>query len=606
MDERGYVAQALFTRLSERNFEFCLLGDVRSYPEAIPSDVDLAVHRGDFEQMPRTISQFCRDLGLRLVQLIRYERTACYFVIAWHDDIGRLRYLAPDICSDYCRGGRLLLTAETLLSRRQPAADAVEAPGSFMVPAPDVQFVYFLTKKIDKQELNDVHGEYLSRQWHADPDAALRRMVRFWPELPDSGLIARAAASNRWDDVQAELPGLRSALHRSTRLSIFDVLPEAGRLLRRALQPTGMTIAFAGADGSGKSSAAERAVADLAPAFRRSRVFHLRPRLFGADRAGAATTPYQAPRRRAAASLAKLAFLVADYFVGYALVLRPLATRTGLVVFDRYFHDLIADPRRHRYGASLDIARAAAYMVPAPDVWLVLDAPAHVLQSRKQEVSAEESEEQRRAYLALAARLDDAVVIDASRNLEEVAADVDQAVIAWLERRVERRYGDARSDNPVGARVLQFFCRHEVPLLSRLVRLLFNSDICCRVRSPILMPHPYGIVIHSKTVIGSRVTVMQQVTIGGKSLGENLAPVIERDVYIGAGAKILGAVRIGRGAVVGANAVVTRDVPSYCTVVGANRILHKQSESWSDDEAEAAAEGEPPARAAAEPAGQER
>jgi serine acetyltransferase len=44
-------------------------------------------------------------------------------------------------------------------------------------------------------------------------------------------------------------------------------------------------------------------------------------------------------------------------------------------------------------------------------------------------------------------------------------------------------------------------------------------------------------------------------------------------VFIGPGAKILGAVRVGRGATVGANAVVTRDVPSHCTVVGTNRIL---------------------------------
>jgi len=44
-------------------------------------------------------------------------------------------------------------------------------------------------------------------------------------------------------------------------------------------------------------------------------------------------------------------------------------------------------------------------------------------------------------------------------------------------------------------------------------------------------------------------------------------------VFIGAGAKVLGPVRIGRSATVGANAVVTRDVPSHCTVVGANRIL---------------------------------
>ena len=47
--------------------------------------------------------------------------------------------------------------------------------------------------------------------------------------------------------------------------------------------------------------------------------------------------------------------------------------------------------------------------------------------------------------------------------------------------------------------------------------------------------------------------------------------------YIGAGAKILGAVRIGRGATVGANAVITKDVSAGATVVGASRLLPKPS-----------------------------
>jgi serine O-acetyltransferase len=57
----------------------------------------------------------------------------------------------------------------------------------------------------------------------------------------------------------------------------------------------------------------------------------------------------------------------------------------------------------------------------------------------------------------------------------------------------------------------------------------------------------------------------------------NAAPQVEDGVYIGAGAKILGGVRIGRGATVGANAVVTRDVPPGAIVVGSNRLLLKRS-----------------------------
>jgi serine acetyltransferase len=116
-----------------------------------------------------------------------------------------------------------------------------------------------------------------------------------------------------------------------------------------------------------------------------------------------------------------------------------------------------------------------------------------------------------------------------------------------------------------------------VPLLTDFMSTLLNCGIYCRLRAPILMPHPYGIFIHRNAAIGSRVTVMQQVTIGTKHPADPGAPVIEDHVCVGAGAKILGAVRVGHGATVGANAVVTRDVPSHCTVVGANRILRGET-----------------------------
>src|SRR5512145_2021358 len=128
-------------------------------------------------------------------------------------------------------------------------------------------------------------------------------------------------------------------------------------------------------------------------------------------------------------------------------------------------------------------------------------------------------------------------------------------------------------ENPLAARLLLFLCRHRVPIASRLVRIILNSDIFCAISPGLVLPHPYGIVIHSKTKLGKNVTLMQQVTLGGKNLGVNEAPTVEDDVYIGAGAKILGNIRVGRGAIIGANAVVTRDVPDGATVVGINRIL---------------------------------
>lgn len=171
-------------------------------------------------------------------------------------------------------------------------------------------------------------------------------------------------------------------------------------------------------------------------------------------------------------------------------------------------------------------------------------------------------------------RCDEIIAVERLESTAAAAVRVDTALLRWLAWRVERRNPEAVvGANPLAARILQFALRRQVPVLADFMSTVLNCGIYCRLRSPILMPHPYGIVIHRNAAIGSRVTVMHQVTLGNQHPADSGAPVIEDNVYIGAGAKVLGPIRIGHGATIGANAVVTRDVPSHCTVVGVNRIL---------------------------------
>ena len=592
MDDRSFVAQALFHFLEHSRIDYCVVGDARGYPEMLPSDIDIVVSQEGFAEVPRILARFCSEYGVHLVQMIQHEQTAIYFVLAWIDDSGRLHFLAPDFCSDYYRGGRRFLAASDILMQRRLVADDAGGTRRFYVPPPHMQFIYYLLKKVDKRSLDDDHGQYLSDLWQEDPDGASSQIRRFWRVPGDVELFARAAAANQWHPVRSALPQLREALHRSVPFSIPGVLAELRRRAARMLHPTGFMVAVLGPDGSGKSSVIERVLVDLAPVFRNTRYMHLRPRLIGAGGGsiGAVTNPHALPVRGGVASWAKLAYFISDYTLGFVLRVWPLMARSTLVAFDRYYHDLLVDPERYRYGGSMTLARWSAKCVPSPDMWVLLHAPADVLQARKREVPVDETERQRRAYFELLNRLPNATVVDASQNIAQVATEVECAVLRFLEQRIESRCPRVRlKENPFSARLLLFFCRKKVPILSKWVRIIFNSDIYFRIRSPILMPHPYGIIIHSKAVIGSRVTVMQQVTIGSKDPDKNVAPVIEDEVYIGAGAKVLGGIRVGKGAIIGANAVVTRDVPPYCTVVGANRIVRGTISSEPDGEAAAEA-----------------
>lgn len=83
------------------------------------------------------------------------------------------------------------------------------------------------------------------------------------------------------------------------------------------------------------------------------------------------------------------------------------------------------------------------------------------------------------------------------------------------------------------------------------------------------LPHPIGIVVGEKVVIGTGVTLYQHVTLGKARPEDDGYPMIEDGAILYAGAVVLGPVTVGAGAIVGANAVVTRDVPAGWIAVGA-------------------------------------
>jgi len=100
---------------------------------------------------------------------------------------------------------------------------------------------------------------------------------------------------------------------------------------------------------------------------------------------------------------------------------------------------------------------------------------------------------------------------------------------------------------------------------------VFQVDInpACRIGKGIMLDHATGFVAGETAVIGDNVSILQGVTLGGTGKAdEDRHPKIGDGVLIGAGAIILGNIRIGECARVGAGSVVVKDVPPRVTVVG--------------------------------------
>jgi serine O-acetyltransferase len=105
-----------------------------------------------------------------------------------------------------------------------------------------------------------------------------------------------------------------------------------------------------------------------------------------------------------------------------------------------------------------------------------------------------------------------------------------------------------------------------------------------QIGKALFIPHGQCIVIGARCVIGNNVTINQGVTVGeilGKEKNGRRSPIIEDNVMLGAGSKVLGPVTIGRNAMIGGNAVVIHDIPKDAVAVGVPaRVVGNVSEPY--------------------------
>jgi thymidylate kinase len=194
----------------------------------------------------------------------------------------------------------------------------------------------------------------------------------------------------------------------------------------------GVWIAIFGPDGVGKSAVIDRLQQHPNNEFSGMLRFHFRPHFRLRSSGGAPVThPHGQRARGCVISICKLVYWLADCWFGYVFAVAPMRRRGRLVVFDRYFPDILVDPVRYRLPRGLaKVAAAFARVVPQPDLCILLDAPADIVQRRKQEISLSESQRQRRVYLELFATLNPTLVVSASVAVETVADDVSTVVSA--------------------------------------------------------------------------------------------------------------------------------------------------------------------------------
>ncbi|MBK8189615.1 MAG: hypothetical protein IPK79_04115 [Vampirovibrionales bacterium] len=162
---------------------------------------------------------------------------------------------------------------------------------------------------------------------------------------------------------------------------------------------------------------------------------HLRPR-FGKAVQALGQAPLEPPHgqapRSVLSSTLKLAYFACDYLWGMPRLRRQARRasararssheRPPLIIFDRYFHDVIIDPKRYRYAGPPWLASVVSRWIPKPDVMIALNAPPDILRARKQELSPEACASLATAYQGFIAQYPGGRSLDATQPIETVCA----------------------------------------------------------------------------------------------------------------------------------------------------------------------------------------
>lgn len=166
---------------------------------------------------------------------------------------------------------------------------------------------------------------------------------------------------------------------------------------------TGFSVGFTGPDGSGKTTVIDLLLERLAPVFRTAhKYYHFRPALFGnlgevAHSAGLKkevdrdySKPHRGGKTGAFSSFVRLLYYSLDYIVGYFVKVKTVTRITRVVIFDRYYTDIICDSRRSRiYLKYKFLYRFGKLFIPSLDYNILLTANTDTILSRKKELDEE-------------------------------------------------------------------------------------------------------------------------------------------------------------------------------------------------------------------------
>ena len=431
------LLEDIFNILNESNLDYCVQNKYEIMPEKIPSDIDMMYRNCSEKDLDSIIYKISKKTGLLITQKIVQDYFEYTYILSY--PIPRERFqLQLDFYKVIShKNHHNILFAKDLLDNKIKYKN-------FFIPSQKDEIRYIIVRRSLKKDFNEDHLKKLNMLLKDD---RMEKMIMIKDFFGDDVKNVMEKLLNTEDiDVFFEnykvfeksiLKKQKDNYKIKDRIK-YIIFKVKNYTFKRILKPCGFSVAFIAPDGAGKTTIINNINKTCTGSFYGINNYYFRPRVLKNlgyyniisphEEMTQNNNPHEHKLNGKLKSLIRFFYYNLDFIIGMNLKIRLQKIRKQLIIFDRYYYDYYLDLKRYQYSFNKIWVKVFDYIIPKPDLILLLDADENIILSRKQELELNEVIEQRNAMKELSKRKRFCIV-DCNLSIEEVTNFVTRKIL---------------------------------------------------------------------------------------------------------------------------------------------------------------------------------